>query len=169
MVPTQTLPTLPLASHFAVAGAAAMSAAGTGTISPCVIVMELTGQLSINLPLLITVISAFLASKVHAPMQRAHHSVRCCLCGSNVRRGWLARVGLLPRCDFPSLLTACTLKGQQMCVSFSVAVRKRRPHCALKHRHHVLQAVAGSHAFDGTVCVCNTLEPALRVHFLTVM
>jgi len=60
------------AGAYAVVGAAAMAAAVTHTVSPAVIVFELTGQSAYMLPVLVAVILANATAAVIAPSVRQH-------------------------------------------------------------------------------------------------
>jgi len=49
--------------HFAIIGAAALTAAATGTMSTAVVCLELTGQLSLQLPILVATVAGYLGAK----------------------------------------------------------------------------------------------------------
>ena len=49
--------------HFAIIGAAALTAAATGTMSTAVVCLELTGQLSLQLPILVATVAGYFAAK----------------------------------------------------------------------------------------------------------
>ena len=53
--------------HFAIIGAAALTAAATGTMSTAVICLELTGQLSLQLPILVATVAGYLGAKALNP------------------------------------------------------------------------------------------------------